>query len=248
MTIACAEAGVRAIYCEKPIATRLPDAERMVETCDAAGALLVINHVRRFNPLLRRLRELIVAGGLGDLTSASLQWGAGRLGNVGTHMIDTLRMLTGREVEAVSGALDLTGRPDCRGPEFRDPGGWGMIRLHGGPIATVDAADLGTVPARIAINGTGGRAATNRDEVAVEHADGRREVWAGEDGEPSAMDHAVFEIVDWMDGKASFPYPGIESVRTLEAIVAFHASHRRDAAWAELPLTGSDREIEVLSG
>ena len=34
----------------------------------------------------------------------------------------------------------------------------------------------------------------------------------------------------------------------LEAIVAFHASHRRNAAWTELPLKGEDREIEVQTG
>ena len=30
--------------------------------------------------------------------------------------------------------------------------------------------------------------------------------------------------------------------------VGFHASHARNAAWTELPLSGSDREREVLSG
>ena len=80
MTIACAEQGVRAVYCEKPIATNVPDAERMVEACDKAGTLLVINHNRRFDSNYRRLRDLIASGGLGDLTSVSLQWGTGRLG------------------------------------------------------------------------------------------------------------------------------------------------------------------------
>src|SRR5947209_6204209 len=129
ITIACAERGIRAIYCEKPIATHLADAERMVAACAKAGALLVINHNRRFNPNYRRLRDLVAAGELGPLTSVSLQWGAGRLGNVGTHLIDATLLLTGRKVRAVSGTLDQTGRPDCRGPAFRDPGGWGMLRL-----------------------------------------------------------------------------------------------------------------------
>src|SRR5262249_33920167 len=141
ITIACAERGIRAIYCEKPIATRLADAERMVASCAAAGTLLVINHNRRFNPNYHRLRDLVAAGGLGELTSVSLQWGTGRLGNVGTHLIDAVLMLTGRKVSAVSGTLDRTGRPDCRGPAFHDPGGWGLLRLEGGLMVTVDAAD-----------------------------------------------------------------------------------------------------------
>src|SRR5207249_4252798 len=103
------------------------------------------------------------ANALGSLTSASLQWGTGRLGNVGTHMIDALLMLTGRSIRAVSGTLDLTGRPDCRGPAFRDPGGWGLLRLAGGLMATVDAPDEGKTPARVILNGTLGRAIAGGD-------------------------------------------------------------------------------------
>src|SRR5204863_7097045 len=141
IAIACARSGVRAIYGEKPIATRLPDAEAIVAACEQAGALLVINHTRSFNPNYRRLRDLIATGGLGDLSSIAMRWGAGRLGNVGTHLINATCLLTGREVRAVSGTLDLSGRPSCRGAQFRDPGAWGRLRFDGGLIATLDAAD-----------------------------------------------------------------------------------------------------------
>lgn len=247
-TIACAEQGVRAIYCEKPIATQLPDAERMIEACDEAGALLVLNHQRRFNLNHRRLREFIAADGLGDLTSGSLQWGSGRLGNVGTHMIDALLMLTGRKIEAVSATLDLAGKPDCRGPEFSDPGGWGVIRLQGGVMVTVDAGDYATVPGQITLNGTEGRATSDGSSITLEQWDGGQEQWDGADDSISGMDRAVSEIVTWLDDGNDFPYPASEAVDTLEAIVGFHASHARNAAWTALPLSGADREREVLSG
>lgn len=131
-TIDCAEAGVRAVYCEKPIAATLPQAEQMIAACRQAGTLLVINHNRRFEANYRRLADMIAAGDLGDLITAYLHWGTGRLGNVGTHFIDALRLLTRREVEAASATLDLSGRPDCRGSEFRDPGGWALLRMTGG--------------------------------------------------------------------------------------------------------------------
>ena len=248
ITIACAKQGIRAIYCEKPIATRLPDAERMLAACDEASALLVLNHQRRFNLNHRRLRELIAADGLGELTSAALQWGSGRLGNVGTHMIDALLMLTGRKIEAVSATLDLAGKPDCRGPEFRDPGGWGVIKLEGGVMVTVDAGDYATVPGQITLNGAEGRAISNGSSVTLEYWDGRQEHWHSADDGITGMDRAVSEIVEWLDGGDEFPYPASEAVDTLEAIVGFHASHARNAAWTELPLSGSDREREVLSG
>ena len=248
ISVACAKQGIRAIYCEKPIATRLPDAEEMLEACAEADTLLVLNHQRRFNLNHRRLRDLIAADGLGELTSGSLQWGSGRLGNVGTHMIDALLMLTGKKIEAISATLDLAGKPDCRGPEFSDPGGWGVIKLEGGIMVTVDAGDYATVPGRITLNGTEGRAISDGSNVTLEYWDGGQESWDAASDGVSGMDRAVSEIVESLDGETEFPYPASEAVDTLEAIVGFHASHAHNAAWTEIPLAGSDREHEVRSG
>lgn len=247
MTVGCAERGVRAVFCEKPIATNLADAERMLATCERSRTLLVINHNRQFNPTLRRLRDFVAAGGLGDLTSVNTQWGAGRLGNVGTHMFNAVCMLTGRRVEAVSATLDSARRPDCRGPQFQDPGGWGMLRLTGGLVATFDAADHGTVPGTITLNGIQGRAIVGSQAVQLEFTDGRSELWEYE-GQGNSMDLAMSEIVALLDGAAPFPAPAEASLQTLEAIVACHASQQREAAWTTLPLAGADREIEVQSG
>src|SRR5947209_3325123 len=219
----------------------------MAAAWSAAGAQLVFNHNRRFNPNYRRLRDLVAAGELGQLTSMSLQWATGRLGNVGTHLIDATLLLTGRKIEAVSGTLDRTGRPDCRGPAFRDPGGWGMLRLEGGLIVTVDAADEARVPARVTLNGTQGRAITGADDVTLESWDGRRDHWPSLREQATGMDRAVAEIVAWLDGTSPFPYAAEEAVHTLEAIVGFHASDARNAAWTALPLSGADREREVRS-
>ena len=247
ITLACVAAGARVIYCEKPIATTLIEAEHMVSACEEAGALLVINHNRRFSLNARRLRDHVTSGGLGKLTSAALQWSGGRLGNVGTHMFDTLRMLTGREVCAVSGTLDQSEKPDCRGPSFKDPGGWGILKLEGNTIVTVDAVDYGLVPYTIVINGSKGRATLDGDDIHLEYWDGTAERWPSQQKGASGMDIAVKEIVEYLDG-APFAYPGIEGVKTLEVIVGFHASDRRGAAWTSLPLSGDDREIPVHSG
>jgi len=66
---------VRAIYCEKPIATTLEDADRMIETCHKHNVILQINHQRRFiRPRFRFSRGWL---------------------NTGTHMFDLLRQLFG---------------------------------------------------------------------------------------------------------------------------------------------------------
>ena len=248
ITVACVEAGVRAVFCEKLAAPKVPAGERMLKACAEVGALLVFNHQRRFTASHRRLRDHIKAGGLGRLTSVNTQWGNGRLGNVGTHVFDALYMLTGLKVEAVSATLDLAGKPDCRGSDFADPGGWGTMRLEGGVMVTVDAADYSRTPWDTRINGSEGRALIGGSNIEVEYWDGRTEQWTNAGQEGSGMDVAVREIVVWLDDGTPFEYAPEEAVHVLEAIVAFHASHARNSAWVELPLKGGDREIAVNSG
>lgn len=247
VTVEAFARGARAVYCEKPIATTLADAERMVAAAKNANGLLVINHNRRFNPLYRRLQSLIASDGLGTLTTASLTWGSGRLGNIGTHVIDALVMLTGKRIVAASATLDLAARPDCRGEAFRDPGAWGVFKLEGGVMATLDAADYAKTPLRLEINGTTGRAIVARD-VTIERWGSANEHWPALPRGASSMDVAVGEIVQWLDGTAPFPYAADDAMHVLEAIVACHASHARHAAWVSLPLSGVDRAIEVRSG
>lgn len=248
ITVACARSRIRAIYCEKPMASRVSEGERMLQVCRESGSLLAINHNRRFHPNYRRLRDLIGDGGLGELISVNVQWSSGRLGNVGTHLFDAICMVTGRRVEAVSGTLDLAGKPDCRGPAFQDPGGWGLMRLEGGVMVTVDASDYGRVPMSLSFNGSKGRALTGGDGVRLEYWDGRQQQWPSLRTEATGMDRAVQEIVAWLDGRRPFAYDAGEALNVLESIVAFHASHARSGAWTELPLQGEDRERLLNSG
>ena len=247
ITEACAKQGVRVIFCEKPIASTVSDAERMLAVCKQVGSLLAVNHNRRFDLNFRRLRDLVASGQLGDLTSASIQWGSGRLGNVGTHMFNALCMLTGRRVEAVSATLDSAGRPDCRGTQFHDPRGWSVLLLEGGLMTVFDAADYGAIPGAIALNGTKGRATTGVGDVSLEFWDGTKDHWPQTPDQESSMDRAMGEIVAWLDGEAAFPDPPENSLHTLEVIAGCHASHRRNAAWTPLPLQDEDRETVVGS-
>ncbi|MDP6360797.1 MAG: Gfo/Idh/MocA family oxidoreductase, partial [Planctomycetota bacterium] len=50
MTVAAAECGAKGVLCEKPIATTLEDADRMIAACEAKGIPLSIDHTRRWHP------------------------------------------------------------------------------------------------------------------------------------------------------------------------------------------------------
>jgi predicted dehydrogenase len=91
---ACARGGVRAVVCEKPIADSLDDARAMIEACAKSRTLLLINHTRRFDPVIRQLRDRIAAGALGEITQATAYYTAGVF-NSGTHMVDLMRFFLG---------------------------------------------------------------------------------------------------------------------------------------------------------
>ena len=54
------------VICEKPIEATLERAERMVDRCDEAGVELMIAYRMQTTPEIRRLREVIAAGALGE--------------------------------------------------------------------------------------------------------------------------------------------------------------------------------------
>jgi len=107
MTIDCAEAGVRAIHCEKPMASNWADSKRMAQVCEDRGVQLTFNHQRRFARPFQQARKLLIVGEIGELTRLE-----GEIGNIydgGTHFID----LFGFFNEESPGEW-VIGQADCR--------------------------------------------------------------------------------------------------------------------------------------
>ncbi len=86
MVVDSALAGVRAIYCEKPMADKWGDAQLMAQECDRRGVQLTFNHQRRFGKPFRTARELLKAGEIGDLVR--LEGSCGDIYDYGTHYVD----------------------------------------------------------------------------------------------------------------------------------------------------------------
>ncbi len=59
------------IFCEKPIATSIEDADAMIRAVEKAGVVNSVNYSLRFIPAYIKLRELYRSGMLGDLLSIS---------------------------------------------------------------------------------------------------------------------------------------------------------------------------------
>lgn len=84
--------GVKVIICEKPIAEKTEDAIAIVKRCRQESVELIINHRRRFDPLLYDLKKDIDNGIVGEIVQGSCYYVYGLL-TTGTHTVDALRFL-----------------------------------------------------------------------------------------------------------------------------------------------------------
>lgn len=248
ITVACAEAGVAAVLCEKPIATRLADADAAVAACRRSGTILAINHSRRWVPMWNDVRDEIAAGTIGEIEHATAHWASGRLGNIGTHMFDALRLLLGCEPVAVSGGLDPIVPDDCRGEEYRDPGGWGVVEFSSGVNAYIDASHNAPAPIRVCVAGSEGEIAVGRNDARVELWSGDRRTIPVQTDRPTALDAAISDLVDCLTGGGQPACTGLDGLAALEVIIGFHVSDRLDRRRVALPIADADRDLEVPIG
>ena len=123
--IAAARAG-KHVFCDKPMTTSVPDAERVVSECDKAGVALGMNFHNRFMPSFIETRRIIESGEIGKPLLAQVEaspgarpggrlatWrvdpsmaGLGTTMSIGVHVYDILRYLLSSEIETVSTLFD----------------------------------------------------------------------------------------------------------------------------------------------
>lgn len=111
----------RHVYLEKPIATTLDDARRVLQAAERSGRIGMIGFNYRFHPLIRQAKERIGAGDVGRITairsvfsSASRplptwktrrETGGGALLDLGSHHFDLIPHLAGAAVADVQATI-----------------------------------------------------------------------------------------------------------------------------------------------
>ena len=97
------DAGVRGIVCEKPIASTLADADRMIAAVEAAGVPMLVDHTRRWMFPWVQVAEVIASGEIGEVQRVVANQGGPRamLFRNGTHMFDTILWFAGGTPTAV---------------------------------------------------------------------------------------------------------------------------------------------------
>tara|TARA_Y100001934_G_scaffold185707_1_gene219283 strand:+ start:905 stop:2032 length:1128 start_codon:yes stop_codon:yes gene_type:complete len=115
MVIAAAEAGARGIFCEKPLAASLGEADAMMAACAARNVKVAVAH-RRANPYEQYGKKLIDEGAIGQLQvlRARGKWdrrhGAEDLAVLGPHMMDSMRYFAGADVAWAHAHVSQDGR------------------------------------------------------------------------------------------------------------------------------------------
>ena len=123
--IAAARAG-KHVFCDKPMATSVADAERIVGECEKADVKLGVNFHNRFMPCFVDTKRIVASGEIGEVMLVQIEaspgarsggrlstWrvdpamaGLGTTMSIGVHIYDILRYLLSSEITGVSAFFD----------------------------------------------------------------------------------------------------------------------------------------------
>ena len=115
MVIACAEEKVKGIFCEKPFARTLAEADAMLAACKRNGVRVAVAH-RRANAYEQHAKKLVDEGAIGRVVTMRARGkgdhrsGGQDLAILGTHMMDSMRYFAGADVDWAYGHVTKDGR------------------------------------------------------------------------------------------------------------------------------------------
>jgi predicted dehydrogenase len=73
MSIVCARQGLH-LFVEKPIASSVAEADRLIEAAEQNKVRVLVGHQRRFNARVEKARDVVRGGELGKLVGATITW------------------------------------------------------------------------------------------------------------------------------------------------------------------------------
>lgn len=99
------------IFCEKPVGSSLIETRRMAQLCESAGVELYVNYMRRCEPAVKHVKEMIASAELGEFYKA-VCWYSGGVANNASHFIDLLQFWFGNVSRA-----NVLAPPQMAGPD-----------------------------------------------------------------------------------------------------------------------------------
>ncbi len=246
VVVDAANAGIKAIFCEKPLCTSMEDAYRMRDAVQSNGVVFSVDHTRRWQPLWTHMKEQVIKGGqIGEVqyVVGTLSGGRAALFRNGTHLIDALCYLADSDpawvfAELEEGFEDYT---EYRGNGGRDPtlepSASGYIHFHSGVRGFYTGTSKQTAGPkwRFEIVGSEGRILVGKEA---------RLLRSGEDGETivapetemSGIPAGVRELIHALDEGRQTKSPMPAAMNVMEVIFGFLESQRRGNSRVDLPL------------
>lgn len=228
---------VRAIICEKPIATTLADADRMIEATEREGVLLSIEHSRRWHASFLEARELIRSGQIGPLKTIVSEMFSPRamMFRNGTHMIDMLCFFAESDPAWVTAELEagFESFTEYKGDGGHDPASdpdtAAYIRFANGVRAFFNCRKATFPGSQYYLTCDDGRIEISDREAILITAGSHRE-WQRQTMVPTHYMHefqAAFvpEIVDKLDNGGDLVSPASEARKTLQIMLGILKSH-----------------------
>lgn len=247
LTLEAAESG-KHVFCEKPMALTLEEADEMISITKRMGVKLQIGFMRRFDPEFKAAKNLIASGeigkpiivksvgrgpGLPPPWALDRRTGLGFLAEVNSHDFDSLRWLMGDEFESIYCQVSALIRQDLaeKYSGFYDVAAV-LARFQGGGLGILDGAcPVGYgYDARVEVLGTEGVITVGeikgmtltrvyRDmRIVAESFKSWRDRFR--DGYVNEIEHFIDCIINNKEPLAS----GEDGKKALEAVLAAHKS------------------------
>lgn len=243
IVVDAANAGVKGIYCEKPIATCLADADRMIEAVEQNGVPMTINHSRRWRPIFRPAIAALRSGAIGELSRIICSYGGPRshLFRNGTHMADTMCMFANSDPTWVFAELE-EGYEDYwpyqgdggRNPDL-EPGASGFIHFENGVRAFYNNCKRMYGRRDWELFGTEGCITVNDKHAEIETKDGTKKIDCPDNVFPDTP-AAIRELIHVMENGGETCSPPRQARKALEILLGFMASQKNGNVRIDFPL------------
>ena len=247
-------AGVKGIFCEKPLSINPEDADLMIETVERNRTKMSVDHTMSFVPSYQAVRKEIREGKIGELSRIVAHMGGPRamLFRNGTHMVDSICFFADADPVWVIAAHEQ-GFEDY-GTEYKgqggedpalDPGSTLIIEFANGVRGILNGAKRTLRLREIDLMGPSGRYCLTDSDVTAwrtEKPEGKTtldpsfKVPGYPEFDGDALIPAVQEMAQMVWNDAENSSPPRRARNTLEIIMGALLSQSQDSAKVHLPL------------
>ena len=245
-------AGVKAIWAEKPFTLSLAEADEVIELANRKGVAIAVNCSRRYNVFFTEARRMVDEGELGEILQITA-YAQCNLSHNGSHAIDAMRYLATGDVEWVFGEMES----DEKAGGEQDLMGNGYMAFDHGARGFLRGTPTGAAPWEFDLIGTEGRVRSLAQGMETQYyrwvPGGLRDQGLPARAPfplptkiPSTGLSVVEDLVNCIETGRQPRCSGEDGRKALEIAIALRESHRRGGQRVDLPL--ADRSLRILSG